>query len=82
MAVNYKVQHVTLAHNSISLFCCSVAGHGEAGVSDVVGTALWVLDYSLFASTQGIERIHFHQGVGYKYNFVSLFTKPQKYQDL
>ena len=53
-------------------------GHGAVNVSNVAGTALWALDYSLFASTQGIERIHYHQGVGYKYNFVS---QSYKYDD-
>jgi hypothetical protein len=50
-------------------------GHGAVNVSNVGGTALWALDYTLFASTQGVERIYYHEGVGYKYNFVSLFPK-------
>lgn len=44
--------------------------HGAAGVSDTAGAAIWALDYSLFASTIGVERLYFHEGVGYKYNFV------------
>lgn len=54
-------------------------GHGAPNVSNVAGAALWALDYSLFASTQGVERIHYHEGVGYKYNFiqpVTLYNSP------
>lgn len=44
--------------------------HGAAGVSDTAGAALWALDYTLFAATLGVERLYFHEGIGYKYNFV------------
>lgn len=42
------------------------------GVSNTAGAALWALDYSLFATQVGISRLHFHEGIGYKYNFVSI----------
>jgi len=29
-----------------------------------------MLDYVLYAPTLGIERVHFHEGVGYKYNLI------------
>jgi hypothetical protein len=45
--------------------------HGAANVSNVAGAALWALDYSFYASTPGIERLHYHEGVGFKYNFLS-----------
>ena len=32
--------------------------------------ALWVIDYVLFGATIGISEAFFHEGVGYKYNFV------------
>lgn len=48
-----------------SYFC-----HGAAEVSDTAGAALWALDYTLFAATLGIQRVYFHEGIGYKYNFV------------
>lgn len=44
--------------------------HGAAGVSDTAGAALWALDYTLFSATLGIDRVYFHEGIGYKYNFV------------
>ena len=48
----------------------SVSCHGAPGVSNVAGAALWGLDYALFAGQLGIARLYFHQGIGYKYNFV------------
>lgn len=51
-----------------------VSQHGSStfvGVSNTAGGALWALDYSLFATQVGISRLHFHEGIGYKYNFVS-----------
>ncbi|KAG6373312.1 glycoside hydrolase family 79 protein [Boletus reticuloceps] len=43
-------------------------------VSNTAGAALWALDYSLFATQVGISRLHFHEGVGYKYNFIQPVT--------
>ncbi|KAJ3900398.1 glycoside hydrolase family 79 protein [Lentinula edodes] len=48
--------------------------HGSANVSNAAGAALWALDYALFASSLGIERLYFHEGVGYKYNFIQPVT--------
>lgn len=48
----------------------SFSCHGTPGVSNTAGAALWALDYALFASQLGINRVYFHQGIGYKYNFV------------
>ncbi|TFK27758.1 hypothetical protein FA15DRAFT_585766 [Coprinopsis marcescibilis] len=52
----------------------SFACHGAPGVSNVAGAALWTLDYLLYASHAGIDRIFFHQGIGFKYNFVQPAT--------
>lgn len=49
----------------------SIACHGAPGVSNTAGAALWVIDYTLQAATLGITEAYFHEGVGYKYNFVS-----------
>ena len=49
----------------------SIACHGAPGVSNTAGAALWVVDYTLQAATLGITELYFHEGVGYKYNFVS-----------
>ncbi|EIN04939.1 glycoside hydrolase family 79 protein [Punctularia strigosozonata HHB-11173 SS5] len=48
----------------------SYACHGAPNVSNTAGAALWLLDYSLYASQIGIERLHIHNGIGYKYNLV------------
>lgn len=45
----------------------SISGDGSHGVSDVFGSALWLVDYALYAASQNITRIHFHQGTGYRY---------------
>ncbi|KAI9567289.1 glycoside hydrolase family 79 protein [Boletus coccyginus] len=52
----------------------SMTCHGSPGVSNTAGAALWALDYSLFATQVGISRLHFHEGVGYKYNFIQPVT--------
>lgn len=39
----------------------SLAGGGQAGLSDVYGATLWSLDYGLYSASQGMGRIHFHQ---------------------
>jgi hypothetical protein len=39
----------------------SLSGGGASGLSNVFGSALWVVDYSLYAASQGILRAHFHQ---------------------
>ena len=51
----------------------SYACHGAPGVSDVAGAALWMLDYAMYGGTRNITRMHFHGGVGYKYNMVCLY---------
>ncbi|KAJ4468707.1 glycoside hydrolase family 79 protein [Lentinula aciculospora] len=48
--------------------------YGSANVSNSAGAALWALDYAFFASSLGIERLYFHEGVGYKYNFIQPVT--------
>ncbi|KAN0093122.1 glycoside hydrolase family 79 protein [Tylopilus felleus] len=52
----------------------SMSCHGAPGVSNTAGGALWALDYSLFATQVGISRLHFHEGIGYKYNFIQPVT--------
>jgi hypothetical protein len=48
----------------------SFACHGAPGVSNTAGATLWGLDYALYAAQLGITRVYFHQGIGFKYNFV------------
>lgn len=39
----------------------SLSGGGAAGLSNVFGAALWVVDYALYQASQNITRVHFHQ---------------------
>ncbi|KAG1730932.1 glycoside hydrolase family 79 protein [Suillus paluster] len=52
----------------------SMSCHGAPDVSNTAGAALWLLDYSLYATQIGISRIHFHEGIGYKYNLIQPVT--------
>ena len=48
----------------------SFSCHGAPGISDTAASALWAIVYTLQAPKIGIERLFFHNGVGFKYNFV------------
>ncbi|GJJ10670.1 hypothetical protein Clacol_004897 [Clathrus columnatus] len=48
----------------------SIACHGAPGVSNTAGAALWVIDYTLQAAVQGMVETFFHEGIGFKYNFI------------
>jgi hypothetical protein len=61
-----KQMGLTYVLGETNSFSC----HGAPGVSNTAGAALWGLDYALFAGQLGITRLYFHQGIGYKYNFV------------
>ncbi|KAF7551869.1 hypothetical protein G7Z17_g4714 [Cylindrodendrum hubeiense] len=48
----------------------SYANHGQPGLSNTVEGAIWTVDWMLLGASLGIERMHFHQGVGYRYNAI------------
>jgi hypothetical protein len=48
----------------------SYSCHGAPGVSNTAGAAIWALDYLLYAATLNIKRVHFHDGIGFKYNLI------------
>ncbi|PIL22452.1 hypothetical protein GSI_15140 [Ganoderma sinense ZZ0214-1] len=48
----------------------SIACHGAPGVSNTAGAALWTIEFTLQAATLGIKELFFHEGIGYKYNFM------------
>ncbi|KAI1793367.1 glycoside hydrolase family 79 protein [Ganoderma leucocontextum] len=48
----------------------SIACHGAPGVSNTAGAALWTIDFTLQAASLGIKELFFHEGIGYKYNFM------------
>ncbi len=39
-------------------------------MSNTAGAALWTIDYTFQAATLGVKEVFFHEGIGYKYNFV------------
>ncbi|KIJ25823.1 glycoside hydrolase family 79 protein [Sphaerobolus stellatus SS14] len=60
----YKVE-ATAAHNAgkhYFLAETNSATCGGGGISPTFGAALWIMDYSLQAVLNGVERLYFHQG--------------------
>ncbi|EAL19043.1 hypothetical protein CNBH1450 [Cryptococcus deneoformans B-3501A] len=47
----------------------SYANHGQPGTSNTAEAALWAIDWMLHLASMGVERMHFHHGVGFRYNF-------------
>lgn len=45
-----------------------VHSHGQPGLSNTVEAAVWMTDWLLLAASIGIERVHFHHGLGFRYN--------------
>ncbi|CAI7634346.1 unnamed protein product [Penicillium bialowiezense] len=45
----------------------SIANQGRDGETNVFGDALWLVDFSLWAAEHGMKRLHFHQGLKYRY---------------
>ena len=69
----------------------SLSGFGQYNISDVLGSALWTLDYQLYgASTGAIQRIHMQQGTNARYaswqpidtDKATKGTKPPYYGDV
>ncbi|KAJ3558263.1 hypothetical protein NP233_g11543 [Leucocoprinus birnbaumii] len=69
-----KIDYVLGETNS---FSC----HGTPGVSNTAGAALWSLDYALFATQVQVSRVFFHEGVGFKYNFIQPVTLTRSTTD-
>jgi len=45
----------------------SLYNQGRPGLSDTFGAALWGVDFNLWCASQGIQRVHMHQGTNYRY---------------
>ncbi|GAW04025.1 glycoside hydrolase family 79 protein [Lentinula edodes] len=58
---------------NLSAFTADIAV-GAPGISNSAGAVLWALDYVFFASQLGVDRLFFHEGVGYRYNFIQPVT--------
>ncbi|KAF8734682.1 hypothetical protein AX14_003112 [Amanita brunnescens Koide BX004] len=59
----------------------SISCHGAPHVSNTAGAALWALDYGLYASSIGISRVFFHEGVGFKYTAIQPVTLTRSILD-
>jgi len=55
--------------------------HGVPKISDAGGAAVWLADYTLFGATIGIEKMYFHEGIGYKYNLIQPASLPRNVDD-
>ncbi|KLO05770.1 hypothetical protein SCHPADRAFT_946632 [Schizopora paradoxa] len=75
--VAVKAQGLDYVFGETNSFSC----HGAPNVSNTAGAALWTLDYTLFSSQVGISRVHFHEGVGYKYNLIQPATLTRSILD-
>ncbi|KAF2098602.1 glycoside hydrolase family 79 protein [Rhizodiscina lignyota] len=45
----------------------SLYNEGAPGLSNSFGAALWGVDFNLYCASQGIRRVHMHQGTDYRY---------------
>ncbi|KAI9659153.1 MAG: hypothetical protein M1821_002113 [Bathelium mastoideum] len=72
MTAALGVPYVIGETNSISVRC-----QGTKGISDVFGAALWSVDYTLYASTLKVSRMHYHMGTPYRYSA----WQPVSYND-
>jgi hypothetical protein len=45
----------------------SLYNEGKPGLSNAFGAALWGFDFALYSASQGIQRVHMHQGTDYRY---------------
>ncbi|KAL5500869.1 hypothetical protein ACEPAH_9256 [Sanghuangporus vaninii] len=52
----------------------SYFSHGAPGVSNAAGAAIWLVDYTLLAASMGVKRMHFHEGIGFRYNLIQPIT--------
>lgn len=55
--------------------------HGQPGTSNTAEGALWAIDWMLQLASMGIERMHFHHGVGFRYNFFQPVATDAEHDD-
>ncbi|KIR53357.1 hypothetical protein I315_03947 [Cryptococcus gattii Ru294] len=56
------------SHGLQYVFTLTGSSHGQPGTSNTAEGALWAIDWLLQLASMGIERMHFHHGVGFRYN--------------
>jgi hypothetical protein len=57
---NYSLPYILGETNSLY-------NQGAPGLSNSFGAALWGVDFNLWCASQGIRRVHMHQGTNYRY---------------
>lgn len=57
---NYSIPYILSETNSLY-------NEGAPGLSNSFGAALWGVDFNLWCASQGIRRVHMHQGTNYRY---------------
>lgn len=68
----------------------SLYNEGAPGLSNAFGAALWGVDFNLWCASQGVKRIHMHQGVNFRYDSwqpmqtinTTIGTKPPYYGNI
>jgi hypothetical protein len=46
----------------------SISCQGAFNISDVMASAIWAVDYTLYLSSLKVSRVHFHMGTRYRYS--------------
>ncbi|MCJ1309933.1 hypothetical protein MMC25_003594 [Agyrium rufum] len=60
LLANYSIPFILGETNSLY-------NEGAPGLSNAFGAALWGVDFNLWCASQGIQRVHMHQGTNYRY---------------
>jgi hypothetical protein len=68
----------------------SISCQGAFNISDVMASAVWVVDYTMYLSSLKVSRVHFHMGTRYRYspwqpiyyNETEAHVKPMYYGNL
>ena len=60
LLANYSIPFILGETNSLY-------NEGAPGLSNAFGAALWGMDFNLWCASQGIRRVHMHQGTNYRY---------------
>ena len=83
LLANYSIPFILGETNSLY-------NEGAPGLSNAFGAALWGIDFNLWCASQGIRRVHMHQGTNFRYqswqpietNRTSIGTKAPYYGNI
>jgi len=72
--MSQKISSIDAAHSAGMTYVLgetnSFANHGVPGVSNTAEAAIWGIDHLLYSASIGVDSLHFHNGVGYRYNVI------------